>query len=307
MKEKLSDEFNVRAHLDLCWLRPESALWDAIAAKQLAPHLVGKRNILELGIGNGYFSFLLLGGRFKPEFDWYYNVATEFFWENADIYDFDSGVSMEQYIEKKPDTRIQVALDHKQSLLNQAVRLGFVDTLIQHDCNESLPRGQFKTVYSNILYWLNDPFRTIDDIASVLTSGGELIIAFPNADFYRTCRSYNTKDGLWELINRGRGNHIMWHMDIPDFEREIVQRGFFDVVCTQRYLSPTTLKIWDIGLRPLSVMLIKMANALSPEKRLEIKQEWCDTLLKFAEPLLAEEMEQGSIHGGFNLVKLVRK
>ena len=79
MKEKLSDEFNVRAYLDVCWLRPETALWDAITAKQLAPHLVGKRNILELGIGNGYFSFLLLGGRFKPEFDWYYNVATEIF------------------------------------------------------------------------------------------------------------------------------------------------------------------------------------------------------------------------------------
>ncbi len=307
MTISLAKEFNLQAHLDMYWLRPESALWDCIAAKPIGFMLQNKTNILELGIGNGYFSFLMLGGRFKPAFDWFHNVATEGFWGNADIFDFDSGVSMEQYIEKKPDTRIQVALDHKQSLLNQAGRLGFVDKLIQHDCNQPLSSGQFNTAYSNILYWLNHPLRTIDDIASVLPSGGELITAFPNSDFYRTCCSYNVNDGLWNLINRGRANHIMWHMDIPDFQREIAQRGFFDVVSTQRYLSPTTLKIWDIGLRPLSIPLIKMANALSPEKRLEIKQEWCDTLLKFAEPLLAEEMEQGSSHGGFNLVKLVRK
>lgn len=307
MKENLVEQFNVRAHLEAYWLRPESAFWDAIAAKHLAGHLVGKQDILEIGIGNGYFSFLLLGGRFTPEFDWFHNVATEGFWENADIYDYDSGVSMAQYIANKPDSRIRVALDHKQSLLNQASRLGLVDTLIQHDCNQPLPDGRFTTAYSNMLYWLNDPLRTIDDIARVLRPGGELIAAFPNSDFYRTCRSYTSNEGVWQLINRGRANHIMWHMDLPDFEREIAQRGLFEVASTQRYLCPTTLKIWDIGLRPLSIPLIRMANALAPDKRLEIKQEWCDTLLRFADPLLSDEVECGGKEGGFNLVKLVRK
>lgn len=307
MEENLVEQFNVRAHLEAYWLRPESAFWDAIAAKYLAAHLAGKQDILELGIGNGYFSFLLLGGRFTPEFDWFHNVATEGFWENADIYDHDSGVSMEQFIAHKPSTRIRVALDHKQSLLNQASRLGFVDTLAQHDCNLPLPDGCFTTAYSNMLYWLNDPLGAIDDIARVLRPGGELIAAFPNSDFYRACHSYNANEGMWKLINRGRANHIMWHMDLPDFEREITQRGLFEIASAQRYLCPTTLKIWDVGLRPLSIPLIKMANALAPEKRLEIKQEWCDTLLKFAEPLLEEELELGRSIGGFNLVKLVRR
>lgn len=306
-EKTLADQFNIQAHLEAYWLRPESALWDAIAANHLAKHLVGKQNILEIGIGNGYFSFLLLGGRFTPEFDWFYNVATEGFWRNTDIYNHDSGVSMEQFIANRPNTRIRVALDHKQSLLNQANRLGFVDKLIQHDCNQPLPDTKFTTAYSNMLYWLNNPLSVIDDIARVLPSGGELITAFPNSNFYSTCRSYTDTQEMWKLINRGRANHIMWHMDIPDFEREIAQRGLFEIASTQRYLGPATLKMWDVGLRPLSIPLIKMANALTAEKRLEIKQEWCDTLLKFAEPLLAEEIEFGGRSGGFNLIKLVKK
>lgn len=307
MTQSFAEDFNLKAHLDMYWLRPESALWDCIAAKHIGSLLKNKKNILEIGIGNGYFSFITLGGRFAPEFDWFHNVATEGFWENVDIFDFDSGMSMEQYIEKKPDTRILVAMDHKQSLLNQAERLGYVDTLLRHDCNHPLPRGKFSTVYSNILYWLNNPLRTIDDTASQLPSGGELIVAFPNSDFYRSCQSYSAKGDLWSILNRGRANHIMWHMDMHDFAREIRQRGLFEIVSTQRYLSQSILKTWDIGLRPLSIPLIKMANALSPKNRMEIKQEWCHTLLKFADSFLAQEVEKGGKEGGFNLVRLIRK
>jgi hypothetical protein len=96
-------------------------------------------------------------------------------------------------------------------------------------------------------------------------------------------------------------------MDLPEFEREVDRRGVFEVASARRYLAPKILKIWDLGLRPLSVPLIKMANSLDPARRTEIKEEWCETLMQFAEPLLAEEVEQGSRAGGFNLVRLVRR
>ena len=302
------DEFDVRAHLDAYWLRPESALWDCIAAKNLGAALKDRSDIAEVGIGNGFFSFLLFGGRFSPEFDWFYSVDTKCFWNNEDIFDHDSEISLDRFVTKSPDIRLSLGLDHKRTLLNQAARLGFVDELLQHDCNQPLPAGKFfQTAYSNMLYWLNDPIDAMYNIGRVLEPGGELVTVFPNSDFYKHCLSYVRKDALWTLLNRGRASHIMWHMDIPEFERKINESGVFELKSATKYLAPSTLRVWDIGLRPISVPLIKMARALAPETRLEIKAEWCDNFEKFAIPLLLDEIESGATAGGYNLVVLKKK
>lgn len=304
------DEFDldeIRSHLNVYWLRPESAVWDIIAAKRIGRFLRGKQNILELGIGNGYFSFLMLGGKFKPEFDWFYNVSYEGFWDNKDIFDHDSGISGQNFIEKSPETRISFGLDHKQNLLNQAERLGFVDKLVVHDCNKPILVRSFSTVFSNMLYWLDDPINVIHQIGNVLPKGGELITVFPNRNFFKYCQSYNGKTEILRLLNRGRSSHIMWCMDLQEFENEIDKSGIFEMSFSTRYLSPTIMKAWDIGLRPLSIPLIKMANALSSINRSEIKQEWCDTLQMFLSPLLEDEMNNGENLGGFNLVVLVKR
>ncbi len=304
----INNEFNVRAHLDAHWLRPESAMWDAIAARYIGKELAGRKDILEIGIGNGFFSFLMLGGRLTREFDWFYSVDTHGFWQNVDIFDFDTGVSIADFVEAMPDTRIKVGVDHKQTLLNQARRLGFVDSLILHDCNLSLNiDSQISTVYSNILYWLDDPIKSLHQFGEMLPRGGKFIAVFPNSDFYRNCASYSAKGELSRLMNRGRADHIMWHMDLPEFEREISRRGMFQLESAYRYLAPLTLKMWDIGLRPLSVPLINMANALAPETRRDIKEEWCETLMRFAGPLLAAELAEGEADGGFNLVVLSKR
>jgi SAM-dependent methyltransferase len=299
--------YDLLPHLNAYWLRPESALWDAIAAKHIGSMLHGKDNILELGIGNGYFSFLMLGGQFKSDYDWFLNVALEGFWNKADIFNHDSNIEIEQFILRKPSTRIKVALDHKKALLNQASRLGFIDQAIVHDCNQPINLDGFSVVYSNMLYWLKEPLSVIDNIANNLRQNGELIIAIPNECFFKSCQSYSKNEYLWKLINRGRADHIIWHMKPSDFEHEISKRGIFEIASLQRYLSPTILKIWDIGLRPLSIPLIKMANALPPESRREIKQEWCDTLLKFAGPLIEDEEEFGPKFGGYTLARLIKK
>lgn len=308
MDGSLLDEFAVRAHLNAYWLRPESALWDCIAARHLGRELKDRSDILEIGIGNGFFSFLLFGGRFAPDFDWFYSVNTQGFWNNVDIFDHDSEISLDRFIAKTPDIRLSCGLDHKQTLLNQAARLGFVDELVQHDCNQPIPLSRtYKTAYSNMLYWLSDPIGAMHNIAQVLEPGGKLVTVFPNSDFYRSCTSYVRTDPLWALLNRGRASHIMWHMDIPEFERRIRDGGIYELESARRYLAPLILKTWDVGLRPLSVPLINMANSLAPDKRQEIKTEWCATLEQFAEPMLMTEMDMGAATGGFNLVVLSRK
>jgi SAM-dependent methyltransferase len=308
MNQTILDQFDVASHLNAYWLRPESALWDCIAARNLGGALRGRSNIVELGIGNGFFSFLLFGGRFSSEFDWFLSADTQGFWNNEDIFDYDSGVALDRFVTKRPDVQLSLALDHKQNSLNQAARLGVADQLVLHDCNQPfITDRHFETAYSNMMYWLNDPIDAINNVGELLKSGGEFVAAFPNSDFYEHCFSYSRKDGLWALLNRGRANHIMWHMDLPEFERKIHGSGVFELKSATKYLAPSTLRVWDIGLRPISASLIKMASALDPKTRQEIKDEWCAAFQKFALPLLLDEIETGATAGGYNLVVLTKK
>ena len=56
----LANEYRLRDHLEMYWLRPESALWDAIAAKYIGEALAGRENILELGLVMGFLVSLCL-------------------------------------------------------------------------------------------------------------------------------------------------------------------------------------------------------------------------------------------------------
>ena len=54
------------------------------------------------------------------------------------------------------------------------------------------------------------------------------------------------------------------------------------------YLSGRFAEISEVGLRPLSKILIKMANKLSQKDRTEVKQEWIETLIYIIMPMVEE-------------------
>ena len=304
----MPDEYKIDEFLYMNWLRPEGVVWDAMASKLIGEELLQSNNILEIGIGNGYFTFMTLKGRFKKSYDWYYNVNIEGFWDNQDIYNSVNVSNIQDFIEKSPCKRLNSAIDHKENLLSQANQLNFVDDLICMDANEPLEFANIKTVYSNILYWLKDPMKTLQNIETNLESDGKVVLVFPNSHFLEYCQSYqNNKSTIWKLINRGRANSMMWFSDIDKFSKNIQTYTNFKIERSQRYLSKLTLNTWDIGLRPLSPHLIKMANNLPADKRLEIKEEWCDTCRKFIYELLENEIEKGNKEGGFNFVVLRKK
>lgn len=301
------EEYFLRDHLNMYWLRPESALWDAIAGRLIGDELLHSDSILELGIGNGFFSFLMLGGKFKPEFDWFYSVNPEGFWKNEDVFDHDAGIDYSKFIDKYPTKRLHIGLDHKPNLLAQVKRLGFVDELVVHDGNQPIALTGFDAIYSNIIYWLKNPLAVVRHFCDLLPSNGRCILVFPNSSFFEHCTSYTNNAPLWKLVNRGRAAHIMWHMDMDEFRSFVEKETDFRVANSCRYLSPLTLKIWDVGVRPLSMVLTKMANKLTPEDRLEIKNEWCETAMLFLNPLLEQELESGADNGGYNFVVLEKK
>lgn len=285
------------------WLRPEVVIWDTVASQLIGSELIKSSNIMEIGIGNGCFTFMACGGRFKKEYDWYYNVDTAGFWKNRDIYDAFTCCDIAEYIASPSPIRIKLALDHKENLLKQAAQLGFIDNLHVVDANDDFDFSGIDTVYSNILYWLKDPLQVLRNLDKRLSSGAKAIIVFPNSDFYKNCSSYSRSTELLKLLNRGRGDTLMWTMNMDQFSKVISKTGFV-INHYVKFLAPSTLKIWDIGLRPLSPHLIKMANGLSPELRSEIKMEWCETCMRFLDEMAELELSEGPDRGGYNFVVL---
>lgn len=292
----------LREHLNVWWLRPESTLWDATASTIISRHKI-KSPSLDLGCGNGIFSFITAGGNFSIDYDWFINVDVEGFWENKDIYDVCKVDKLEQYIIAKPEYTLTYGLDYKINLLNQAKGLGLYENLIMHDANQTLPfeDSHFKTVFSNILYWLNDPLESLKEIYRVLQNGGRALLCIPNVKFTEYCFTFSweeKKSSLLKKLNRGRSEVMHWFASYDEFSKLAEDAGF-SVVDHWYYLSRLTLTIWDIGLRPISPYLIKMANKLSPEDRRAIKLEWVDTLFEILLPLYEMEMnseEEGGFH-----------
>lgn len=293
-------------HLNVNWLRPESALWDAIASTVISQFPFDPPS-LDLGSGNGIFSFITAGGVFSPEYDWYRNVDPEGFWENRDIYDTFLLPPKPEWIVKKPSYRIDCALDHKDNLLRQVQPLAFYGKSVVADANLRLPfeEGAFQTIFSNILYWLDSPESSLQEIRRVLRPGGHALLCLQDHRFKEYCASYRWQEldsPILRLLNRGRSESHIWTTSQPELV-EMAARLGFTVTSHGSYLSPLTLKTWDIGLRPLSPVLIRMVRNLNEADRLSVKLEWIEILRPFLEELY--DVEQKSTEpGGYNFVCL---
>lgn len=279
-------------------------MWDAIASAVISRFPVLSPS-LDLGSGNGIFSFITAGGVFTIEYDWYRNVDPRGFWQNRDIYDCYQAAPRGAWIARQPSYRIDCALDAKPSLLHQAGGLDFYRMTVAANANHRLPfkDESFQTVFSNMLYWLESPEVAFREVRRVLRSGGKAILCLQDPKFREYCISYQWRDRgsrLLQLLNRGRDECNKWTISYSEL-LTLARSLDFKVVLHSCYLSPLTLRIWDIGLRPLSPVLIRLIQTLSESDRQSIKSEWIDTVRPFLIELYQLDMK-GQEQGGFHFV-----
>lgn len=225
--------------------------------------------------------------------------------DNKDIYDTTKIENIYDYVSFPAKKNIMLAVDHKPELLKQAKQLRFIQNTLIQDANKTIEFQNIDVVYSNILYWLNDPIKVLKELDLRLHKGSRIVLVFPNENFYKYCKSYIYKESkVWSLINRGRANNIMWKMNILEFESKVCKTTNLKIQRFQTYLSELNLKIWDIGFRPFSSPLIKMANSLMPKNRQEIKEEWVATARPYVDYIMEDELINGEKNGAFNFVVL---
>jgi SAM-dependent methyltransferase len=280
--------------LNAYWLRPETALWRSLDInamknfKYISPSL-------DLGCGDGVFSFIRAGGELDIKFDVFLSVSNlDKYYNNIDIYDAYKK-ELNTVVIKKPEYLIEWGLDHKINLLNKSAQLNLFKNLKEADANKILPfkDNTFNSIFSNIIYWLNDPSAVLGDIYRVLAKGGRACFLLPNSSFKEFSFFYKlyekNKDNNFEflkLLDRGRISDNIKHAKNKKEWDKILSTSGFHIIENSQYLSKTVIRIWDIGLRPLFPVLYKMTSSVKSEKIIEIKYEWIEIVKKFLEPFI---------------------
>lgn len=284
--------------LNAYWLRPEIALWRTCDVESMK-NFEFKSPSLDLGCGDGVFSFLRAGGVFGDAYDVFMDVDNlNGFFANEDVYDSFHDIEKVE-IKKQADYKIDIGLDHKSNLLEKARKKDLYNELVVADANKGLPfeDESLESIFSNIIYWLNDPLKIFTEIHRVLRRGGTCCVMLPNsnfldASFYYTHYIKNGQPERYEflkLIDRGRTSDNIKIIKTYDEWKYIIEKTGLEVVECIPHLSKSLIQIWDIGLRPIFPMLKKMTMHLDEKICMEIKKEWVDLFLKIGEPIVENE------------------
>ncbi len=285
--------------LNVYWLRPETALWRSIDIRAMREFQFLSPS-LDLGCGDGIFSFIRAGGRFDITFDAFQALSNlDSFFDKVDIFNSYSG-DLCPVIEKLVNYQIDFAFDHKENLLKKAKSLGLHKEFIVGDANKRLPfgDGSFNSVFSNIIYWLEDPAHSFLELSRILRPKGRCCVMLPNSTFPECSfyydlyiRQKNDKFRFLEKLDRGRITDNIKHSKSYRDWLSIIECAGLTVRQHSMHLSKTTIQIWDIGLRPIFPLLYKMASGLQKEPLLDIKKQWIDTFSQFLDPIAAMDGE----------------
>lgn len=281
------------ALLSAYWLRPEQAMWRAIDFRAMASFEMESPS-LDLGCGEGTFAFLRAGGEFQNGYDVFQaTTGLNRFFEAIDVYDaFDeSAVSQ---IAVKPSYQIDVGFDHKENLLKKAAMLGVYKSFKLGDGNDRLPfdDNSFASIFSNVVYWLDDPQAVLSEIERILKPGGKACLMLPNdtlrefSFFNRLAAGGNPDWAFLEQLDRGRLSENIKHAKPAAEWEAMFSVSGLAVHEHVQHLSKTAIQIWDIGMRPLFPVLMKMVASIKPEELPAIKREWIATMKHFLLPIV---------------------
>lgn len=251
------------------WLKPFDAVNDAANATALLKFDWSKKPVLEVGGGDGVFSFVMHGGAFKFLDDRYDQADIA---KKGDIYDiYKEGNSLG--VCKNASLRYDLGIDLKLSHLLKARETGIYKYLAS-SLPEALPvkDNYFGTVFLYTFHGLTDYERTLQEIKRAMKPDGRLLMLAVNSvvrdNFicYRLHRFFN-KIGVKCLsdyflsLDGGRYQEISGIFSKSAIEWEaLLRKTGFKVDEAYSQVSPLLWKIYDTQTRPFLKFMIRLSR-----------------------------------------------
>lgn len=244
----------------------------------------------DISCGDGIFSFIHAGGRFDESFDVFGATGhlKQITRSNADMFDFPAADYSPQ-VTQPPMRRVRIGTDLKPALLDKARALDFYDELFLHDANEPQPfeDESFETVYCNSAYWVARIDLLLSELRRVTRSNGRIVLHVKLASMRDyTLERFRGRLGGEVLRILGRGRIECWPTlaSRREWERRFADAGLSIESCTP-FITRTHAVLWDVGLRPIAPLLVRMTRELSPATRAAIKRDWVALFESLLQPL----------------------
>ena len=289
MSIDLHDKFH--EYMKYFWLRPENGLLCTLKSEAFADIPIVSPS-LDISCGDGVFMFLHLGGAFNEDFDAFNATRADEFKHDqfVDIYDsYKEGCKPN--ILSRPQLKIDQGTDWKQSLLDKAKLLDLYGELRVHDNNITpLPfdAETFQTIYSNAVYWVKDIVAVLKEIHRMLKPGGRAVLEVMSPYFLETLDRFEKVLGpkAIAILNRQRRETMPGGHTYDKWCELFEHTGFNIESVRNTYPNSLLMDIWNVGLRPISHLLIQMVDTITPENRRRVKSEWLEIIMELCLPLI---------------------
>lgn len=268
----------------LYFLKPFDAINDTLTAS-LVSRLDWTGDFVEIGSGDGEYSYIMHGGKFPLWFDRY--LLTDL--NREDIYDTHEKDILKS-ITRLESPKIMLAIDAKESHVKKIEEIGFAGKGMVAEY-EKLPVGD-KTVHKIFYYTphgLKDHNRAIEEAHRVLWKNGTMLIllydtAFRNSflcfHLSRKVRNSKIRKYFAELDN-GRYDEITnLAKSKSEWDNFFIEKGF-KTLKSYTGLSTIAWKVYDIQTRPFLKPLIRFVNFFPLPQRTFLKLSWMICLYPF--------------------------
>lgn len=261
---------------NLYFLKPHDAINDTLTAS-LLHRLDWSGTVVEIGSGDGVYSYIMHGGTFPLWSDRY--LLTDL--TKQDIYDSHRGNVLQPAVTlRNPD--IHLAIDAKKSHVNKIKEIGFARHCMVSSY-EALPIASASV--SKIFYYtphgLRDHEAAIREAARILVSKGTMLILLYDAKFkpsflcHRLAQFCPGKVGRYfSRLDNGRFDEITnLSKSHEEWEAFFLRHGF-EIEKRHSGLSAFAWKAYDIQTRPLLKPLIRLFGVLPSHMRTLVKFLW---------------------------------
>lgn len=260
-----------------------------------------KGDSLDLGCGDGLFTFSLLGGQVQKDFDVYHSIApTDHYYDKKDMFNhFDSG-RYSPRLTKKPRTIIDVGVDLNNSMLRKASALGFYKSLVRHDMGVAFPfkDGSFSNILGlNSLIYSTNLTLTFNEIERVAKKGSKIILFMPGDKVkeYRIYNQYSQFGQKWayyiDRMRMGYGGVEETLISFGEYE-QLIEAAGLRIQKHEFVISEGCYRAWDVGFRLIFPMLVKMLEKVPKKDVAAVKEYWVDQEYKLFSSYITYEAKK---------------